>query len=108
AAADVLVVLEQAHFQSEFKVSSQGATQMKHILNFVLASILLIASPMAISQMVDTPASHSDAKTDAHHGCGMMAVEHSADEGMGFSQAKTTHHFRLTADGGVISVEAND
>ena len=30
------------------------------------------------------------------------------EEGMGFSQTKTTHHFILTKDGGVISVEAND
>jgi hypothetical protein len=27
---------------------------------------------------------------------------------MGFAQTKTTHHFRLTKDGGQIEVEAND
>lgn len=27
---------------------------------------------------------------------------------MGFSAAKTTHHFRLSQDGGAIEVEAND
>ena len=27
---------------------------------------------------------------------------------MGFDQAKTTHHFRLTTEGGVIQVEVND
>jgi hypothetical protein len=30
------------------------------------------------------------------------------DQAMGFSAAKTTHHFRLFADGGVIEVQAND
>jgi predicted lipid-binding transport protein (Tim44 family) len=30
------------------------------------------------------------------------------DKGMGFAQAKTTHHFHLTKDGGMIAVEAND
>jgi hypothetical protein len=81
--------------------------KLKHVLNFMLALILLmIAVPLATSQTMD--ASHSDAKADPHHGCPMMADQHRADEGMGFSQAKTTHHFRLTADGGVISVEAND
>lgn len=30
------------------------------------------------------------------------------EKGMGFSQTATTHHFLLTADGGAISVEAND
>jgi hypothetical protein len=30
------------------------------------------------------------------------------DKVMGFSQAKTTHHFRLMPDGGAIEVEVND
>lgn len=30
------------------------------------------------------------------------------DTGMGFSQEKTTHHFYLVKDGGVIQVSAND
>jgi hypothetical protein len=30
------------------------------------------------------------------------------DAGMGFSQAKTTHHFLLLKDGGAIQVSAND
>jgi hypothetical protein len=30
------------------------------------------------------------------------------DKGMGFAQAQTTHHFRLTEDGGQIEVAAND
>jgi hypothetical protein len=29
-------------------------------------------------------------------------------QGMGFSQSKTTHHFTLKKDGGIISVSAND
>jgi hypothetical protein len=81
----------------------------KHALNVVLTLILLsTAATLAMSQAADAaPASHLDAKTDTHHGCPMMADQR-ADEGMGFSQAKTTHHFRLTEDGGVISVEANE
>jgi hypothetical protein len=31
-----------------------------------------------------------------------------ADHAMGFSQDKTTHHFRLYKDGGAVEVEAND
>jgi hypothetical protein len=30
------------------------------------------------------------------------------DQAMGFAHAKTTHHFRLFKDGGVIEVEVND
>ena len=36
------------------------------------------------------------------------AVEQRGDHMMGFSHDKTTHHFRLYADGGAIEVTAND
>ena len=39
---------------------------------------------------------------------GHAAMNHRGDQGMGFSQEKTTHHFRLAADGGAIEVSAND
>jgi len=39
-----------------------------------------------------------------HH----AAVDKRGDHVMGFSQEKTTHHFRLYADGGAIEVTAND
>lgn len=39
-----------------------------------------------------------------HH----AAVNQRGDQVMGFSHAKTTHHFRLKPDGGIIEVEAND
>ncbi len=46
-------------------------------------------------------------KHDQHmdHGA---EVDRRGDKAMGFSHAKTTHHFRLYADGGAIEVEAND
>ena len=40
----------------------------------------------------------------AHH----AGVDARGDQVMGFDHAKTTHHFSLTADGGVIAVSAND
>jgi hypothetical protein len=42
------------------------------------------------------------------HDHDMAAMNERGDQGMGFSQAKTTHHFYLTKTGGVIQVEAND
>ena len=41
---------------------------------------------------------------DQHH----EGVVKRGDEVMGFSHEKTTHHFRLYADGGAIEVEAKD
>jgi hypothetical protein len=35
-------------------------------------------------------------------------MEKRGDHAMGFSHEKTTHHFRLSKDGGAIEVEAND
>ena len=35
-------------------------------------------------------------------------MEHHGEDVMGFSQTKTTHHFLLTRDGGVIAVTAKD
>ena len=40
-----------------------------------------------------------------HHAAG---VDHRGDQGMGFSHETTTHHFTLTAEGGLISADALD
>jgi len=46
------------------------------------------------------------AQEDPSHGhCEMMQR---GEKGMGFSQQTTTHHFRLSADGGAIEIGAND
>jgi hypothetical protein len=41
----------------------------------------------------------------AQRHCEMMKR---GEQGMGFSQQTTTHHFRLLADGGAIEIETND
>lgn len=43
-------------------------------------------------------------QSDPHH----ESVNQHGDHVMGFSHEKTTHHFRLNADGGAIEVTAND
>lgn len=74
-------------------------TQSRLNLIFALSIAVAVASP-AWSQTAnpEAPESHKHS----------MDMQHRADAGMGFSQAKTTHHFILAKDGGVISVEAND
>ncbi len=53
-----------------------------------------------------------DKKSSSTGDCPMMgpdaAMNARGDEGMGFAQAKTTHHFRLAAYGGTIEVSVND
>ena len=48
-----------------------------------------------------------------HAACPMMHQSdsdliHRGEQGMGFSQTATTHHFLLKPDGGIIQVEVND
>jgi hypothetical protein len=56
-------------------------------------------SPMCPAHYQQKPPSQ-----DQHH----EGVVQRGDQVMGFSHEKTTHHFRLYADGGAIEVEAND
>lgn len=69
-------------------------------------ALTLMASPLLEAQ---EPVHDKSSMAD----CPMMK-EHSArvdergDTAMGFSHEKTTHHFRLLADGGAIEVTAND
>jgi len=46
----------------------------------------------------------NNAQHDQHHD----EVNKRGDKAMGFSHAKTMHHFRLKSDGGMIEVTAND
>jgi hypothetical protein len=79
---------------------------MKKYLTIAFALTLLTPSLLEAEE----PA-HDKSSSMAH--CPMMK-EHSAqvdergDKAMGFSHEKTTHHFRLLADGGAIEVTAND
>jgi len=88
---------------------------MKLTVRLLIAlSILAIASTFAVAQAPthtehqDTPADKAKSSPpqnhDDHHG----GVNQRGDQAMGFSHEKTTHHFRLKANGGAIEVEAND
>ncbi|HLJ27509.1 MAG TPA: hypothetical protein VKY85_12430 [Candidatus Angelobacter sp.] len=50
------------------------------------------------------PLAAQDASTHAHH---QQSMEQRGNQGMGFDQQKTTHHFLLTKNGGVIQVNSN-
>lgn len=63
---------------------------------FILASLFFIASFVYATECP----MHKE-----HQKEGMVAR---GNEAMGFDQMKTTHHFLLKDDGGVIQVEAND
>lgn len=76
-------------------------------MNRLVVSLLLLALP-AFAQ---------DTKQDDMKDCPMHAqgaqshqavVESHGDQAMGFPHDRTTHHFRMSADGGAIEVTVND
>ena len=60
--------------------------------------------PMHAEHMKAAATQSAQKDGDGHH----AAVNERGDQAMGFSHLKTTHHFRLSADGGAIEVVAND
>jgi hypothetical protein len=64
----------------------------------VILALLMIASAVQAQQKM---AQEGPAKPH----CEMMKR---GEQGMGFSQQTTTHHFRLLAEGGAIEIETND
>lgn len=68
----------------------------------VTASWLGAQTPTSQDQPCPMHASHTG--SEAHH----AIVESHGDHAMGFPHDKTTHHFRLTGNGGSIEVTAND
>jgi hypothetical protein len=84
---------------------------MRKTLHVTLASLLVSASALATMRL--HAQQHSEHEKQAAD-CPMMrkhdaaAMNERGDQGMGFAQAKTTHHFYLTKTGGVIQVEADD
>jgi len=79
------------------------------VLCFVLSFAHAQEPPAGQNDKPKNP--HADCpmhKVHAHDESNSAAMNESGDKGMGFSQTRTTHHFLLTANGGVIQVEAND
>ena len=83
---------------------------------FALAALCFVVS---FAQAQEPPAGQGDKPKNPHTDCPMhkvhthaesdsAAMNERGDKGMGFSQTRTTHLFLLTANGGVIQVEAND
>ncbi len=68
----------------------------------ILAAALFAAACNSISDPQEV--NHSHKNHDSH----LMKVNEQGDKTMGFSHQKTTHHFRLFADGGAIEVTAYD
>jgi len=70
-----------------------------------LIALFLLCGLQAAAQDMQSCPMHKEHMKAAQH---QSDVEKHGDEAMGFSHDKTTHHFRLHADGGAIEVTVND
>jgi len=77
-------------------------------LLFIGAIVMTATAPLRSQQSDTAPASQAHSQTADQQSCQHSMDMGRADHGMGFSQAKTTHHFILAKNGGVISVESKD
>jgi hypothetical protein len=80
-----------------------------------LSAVVILALGAFPSLAQDKPAAPGSPMCTMHQPQKPAVAEHQhqgvvqrGDEVMGFSHQKTTHHFRVYADGGAIEAEAND
>lgn len=86
-------------------VYAQKAQEQKH----TMPQTDKPAAPCPMMQPEQPVQADTSAK-DGHagHAAQLAAVNARGERAMGFSQTKTTHHFFLRPDGGVIQVEVNE
>ena len=75
------------------------------LIAFLTVLVLFRVSPLHARPWQSGECPHKDAKP--HHS-DHEAMTSRGEQGMGFSQTTTAHHFLLKADGGIIAVTANE
>ena|SRR2546421_3772450 len=76
------------------------------VIALIVVSFMAIAAQLNAQQQQSTPPCPMQPQHTSDHDAAEM--NHRGDQAMGFSQTATTHHFRLSKEGGSIEVEAND
>jgi len=74
-------------------------------MRWISLILLFTGLQVAAQDMESCPMHKEHTKQSSQH---QADVEKHGDQAMGFHHDKTTHHFRLYADGGAIEVTAND
>jgi hypothetical protein len=78
---------------------------MKNALRLIGLVLIAIMMSQAIKAQHESCPLHDQHQQEKKH---HAEVNDRGDHAMGFSHTKTTHHFRLTSEGGAIEVTAND
>ena len=74
----------------------------------VLALLLSLFALPVFAQQAKPDDTMKDCPMHDQHAAHHATVERNGDQAMGFPHDKTTHHFRISSDGGTIEVTAND
>src|ERR1700693_3150904 len=74
-------------------------------LLLAITSFFLLQETWAMNGAWQVPATQAPRSPESSS---QHTMEHRGEDVMGFSQTKTTHHFLLARDGGVIEVSAKD
>jgi hypothetical protein len=94
----------RGYTNEEIKQSEKEIAPMNRlILPLLLLALPVFGQDTKQDDMKDCPM-HAQHSAQSHQ----AAVENHGDQAMGFPHDKTTHHFRMAADGGAIEVTAND
>jgi hypothetical protein len=78
------------------------------IIYFAIFLLAVVAGTSCSKTDGGNTASQNSMQPAETHQTHSAEVNERGDKTMGFSHGATTHHFRLTPDGGTIEVEAND
>jgi hypothetical protein len=93
-------------YKQEQQQPTKADEKMKVQTLWAALSILTLIPPgLLAGEAAHNPNDMADCPMKADHAAG---VDERGDKEMGFSHTKTTHHFRITPDGGAIEVTAND
>ncbi len=84
--------------------------KIKIKVSFVILSASMTLFGACASQPATQTRNENNSSNQTHHqhDAHLAQVNERGDAAMGFSHQKTTHRFRLSADGGAIEVTAND
>jgi hypothetical protein len=90
-----------------------GAMKNRKSLIYILVVTTMVVAALSVYAQQQSKQSVQQQSDKPAVSCPMMKGDKSninarGEEGMGFSQTATTHHFLLMNDGGAIQVEAND
>jgi hypothetical protein len=85
--------------------ASNGENMQSTVLPWPQLLVLPVVFSMTLAQAGSRPQDEHRSQAIDHR---MDEVNKHGAEAMGFDQEKTTHHFRLLRDGGVVEVQAND